>query len=261
MALWLWPSTGDMPTLERIGASMFWTLPALLALVVAGYPRLTAYQRAMAVEQARRAQRLLLARDLHDFVAHDVSGIVAQAQAARFVAGSHADAATAALERIEAAGLAALTTMDRVVRMLHDPDGVTAEPPPTLDDLPDIVERFRSTGHIDVRLDLTPDAASVPRQAAATAHRVVMEALTNVRRHAPAATRVDVSVTGDDSGIEVRVRNDALGTRSRRLRRAEPGGHGLQGLAERVTADGGTLTAGPTGHGWEVVARIPGRAA
>jgi signal transduction histidine kinase len=260
MALWLWPSTGAMSTLERVGASMFWTLPALVAIAIAGYPRLTAYRRAVAVEEARRAQRLQLARDLHDFVAHDLSGIVVQAQAARYVADSQPDAAAAALQRIEAAGLAALATMDRVVRTLHEPVDVTAGPPPTLDDLPGVVERFGSAGHIDARLDLTAEAAAAPRHVAATAYRVVVEALTNVRRHAPTATRVDVSVTGDASGVEVQVRNDAVGTPPTRLRRAEPGGRGLQGLRERVAADGGTLTAGPYDRGWEVVAWIPGRA-
>ena len=260
MALGLWPTTPDLPAVERVGASMFWTLPALLALLVGGYPRLMAHRRSVSVERARRTQRLQLARDLHDFVAHDISGIVAQAQAARFVADSHPGAAGPALDRIEAAGLAALTTMDRVVRMLHEPDGDTIEPVPALHDLPAVVERFHSAGQVDARLTLAPEAAAVPLRAGATAYRVVVEALTNVRRHAPTATRVTVSVTGDASGVEVRVHNDAPRSPGRRWARSQPGGCGLQALREQVAAAGGTLTAGPGEGGWEVAAVIPGRA-
>jgi signal transduction histidine kinase len=88
------------------------------------------------------------------------------------------------------------------------------------------------------------------------AYRIVVEALTNVRRHAPAATRVDVSVTGDASGIEVRVRNDTAGPPPQ-PRRDRRGGRGLSGLREQVEAGGGTLSAGPCERGWEVVAVIP----
>jgi signal transduction histidine kinase len=257
-ALWMWQGTGLESTAVRVGASTVWTLPAVLALVVGGYPRLTAYRRVSVVERARRVQRLQLARDLHDFVAHEVSGIVAQAQAARFVADTRPEAGGRALERIETAGLAALATMDQVVRMLRD-SADDPEPLPTLADLPGVVDRFRGAGHPDIRLTLTPEAVAAPRRLAATAYRVVVEALTNIRRHAPAATRVEVSVTGGARGVEVRVRNDAAGPPARPREPSAPGGWGLPGLRERVAASGGTLTAGPCGHGWEVVAVIPGR--
>ncbi|MEU4690006.1 histidine kinase [Actinoplanes sp. NPDC023714] len=273
MALIVWSFTGGMPAAQRVAAAAFWTTPAVAALVVGGYPRLMLHRRAAAVAEARRAQRLQVARDLHDFVAHDISGIVAQAQAARFVAGSRPEAAGPALERIEAAGLAALETMDRMVGMLHEPDAGTVRPLPTLDGLPGLVDRFRAAGRLDVRLDvrlsqgdrlgrddrLVQDdrLGEVPRDSAAVAYRVVVEALTNVRRHAPAARRVDVSVIGDATRVEVRVRNDT-GPVTARQRPGGEGGHGLSGLREQVAARGGTLAAGPCGDGWEVVAVIPG---
>ncbi|MDI6103992.1 histidine kinase [Actinoplanes sp. NEAU-A12] len=256
MALVLWSFTGGMPTAQRMAAAAVWTMPAVVAVVVGGYPRLMVHRRAVAVEQARHAQRLQVARDLHDFVAHDISGIVAQAQAARFVIGSRPEAAGSALVRIEAAGLTALATMDRMVGMLHEPDTVTVRPLPTLDDLPGLVDRFRAAGHLETELVQNSRIGEVPRDSAAMAYRIVVEALTNVRRHAPAATRVDVSVTGDSSGVEVRVRNDTAGPPPQQ-RRARPGGRGLSGLREQVTAGGGTLSAGPSGSGWEVVAVIP----
>lgn len=266
MAAALWAPTDGMPALQRVAAAAVWTVPALVALVVGGYPRLMLHRRAVVVEQARQAQRLQLARDLHDFVAHDISGIVAQAQAARFVADSRPEAAGPALERIEAAGLAALTTMDRMVGMLHAPDGGPVRPLPTLDDLAGLVARFRAAGPVDARLVQHPGTTALPRDTASTAYRVVVEALTNVRRHAPTATRVDVSVTGDASGVEVRVLNDT--TRpppprppAERGGRGGRGGRGLSGLRELVAATGGTLSAGPCDRGWEVVAVIPGPAA
>ncbi len=253
MALTLWSFTGGLPPVQRVAAAAVWTTPALLAVVVGGYPRLMLHRRAVAVRQARQAQRLQVARDLHDFVAHDISGIVAQAQAARFVAGTRPEKAGPALERIEAAGLAALATMDRMVGMLHEPDPSPVRPPPTLDDLPALVDRFTTSDHLQVRLVRGPRIGEVPRDRAATAYRIVVEALTNVRRHAPAATRVDVSVTGDAGGVRVRVGNDTTGPAPRRRH----GGRGLAGLRDQVAAGGGTLTAGPCADGWELVAVIP----
>jgi signal transduction histidine kinase len=254
MALVLWSITDGMATAQRVPAAAVWTTPAVVALVVGGYPRLMVHRRAVAVEQARHAQRLQVARDLHDFVAHDISGIVAQAQAARFVADSRPEAAGPALARIEAAGLAALTTMDGMVGMLHEPDAGPVRPLPTLADLPGLVDRFRAAGHLDARLVQGPGTVAVPRESAAVAYRIVVEALTNVRRHAPAATRVEVSVTGDASGVEVRVRNDTAGPPPQR--RDRRGGRGLSGLREQVTAGGGTFSAGPRDGGWEVVAVV-----
>ncbi|WP_204296881.1 helix-turn-helix transcriptional regulator [Actinoplanes campanulatus] len=150
-------------------------------------------------------------QDLHDFVAHDVSGIVAQAQAARFVASGRPEAAGAALERIEAVGLAALATMDHMVGMLHEPDGPAVRPVPTLVDLPGLVDPFRAGGDADVRFTEVPRPVRAPRDTGAVAYRVVVEALTNVRRHTASARRVDVLVTGGPAGVEVRIRDDGPG--------------------------------------------------
>ncbi|RCV52113.1 sensor histidine kinase [Marinitenerispora sediminis] len=284
IAAWPLPFMPEASFLERVGACAFWSLPAAVAVVAGGYLRWGERRTRRAVDRARRAQRLELARDLHDFVAHDVSGIVVQAQAALFVAEGDPGRAASALRRIERSGLDALATLDRTVRMLNDPDGAheargadasgagggagapSLGPPPGLERLRDTVRRFGATGPARIRLTMADDAVrAASREAGTTAYRVVVEALTNVRRHAPAAADVRVSVArvrrSSGPALEVRVVNgpgDAAAP-APALPGAERdgGGRGLAGLGERVRAVGGTLSAGPCAAGWQVVAVLP----
>ncbi|MCW6006579.1 hypothetical protein K1W54_18630 [Micromonospora sp. CPCC 205371] len=216
--------------------------------------------------RTRPPARVDLARDLHDFVAHEVSAIVAQAQAARFVADTDPGQAPRALERIERAGLSALALMDRTVQMLHDADGrpLPTTTAPGIEQLPEIVERFGAAGASTCRLDLDPAAAeALTPQAQAAGYRVVVEGLTNVRRHADGAPSVTVAVRPGPTGtVEVTVANDLTATRRRPRGRGSRGGHGLTGLREHVIAAGGTLTAGPYtddngGAGWRLTAAFP----
>lgn len=251
---------------EAFGQCAFMALGPLGAATVGGRLRALETRRLRAVRAARRAQRLELARDLHDFVAHDVSGIVVLAQAARLVGSDRPEKVPELLERIEAAGLRALASMDRTVHMLsesapHRPHAYG------LADIADVVEHFRSVGGAGARLELDPATGArgaVPHEVAATAHRVVVEALTNVRRHAPGATAVRVRIALDHTGrpapvLTVEVAN---GPGSRPTGRPAPerrrGGTGLTALTERVRALGGTLTAGPrTGGGWQTAVTLP----
>ncbi|MER5487905.1 histidine kinase [Streptomyces sp. NPDC002812] len=272
VAVWTVPLVPDVSFFESLGLMAFWSAPVLVSVVVGGYPRLMEDRRRQAVLAARRAQQLELAHDLHDFIAHDVSGIVVQAQAARFVAEHDPAAAARALERIERAGLAALASIDRTVRMLHaadespgDEDGDRGARTvlPGVDQLAEVVDRFSETGQIPARLDLAPGVTdALSREGAATVHRVVVEALTNVRRHAPGAAGVRVALGTDRTAVEVSVTND--GGRGRpshrpallRLERGAGGG-GLLALAERVRACGGTFASGPYRDGWRVIATLP----
>ncbi|MDT0343689.1 sensor histidine kinase [Streptomyces litchfieldiae] len=249
--------------LERAGAAALWSLPALLAVVAGGYPRWAARRARLAVTRARRLQQLELARELHDFVAHDVSAIVVQAQAARFVAERDPAKAVVALERIERAGLSALASMDRTVRTLHDADGGPAATSALrgIAQLPRLVERFAGEGRSGCQYEAEPGAAeALSRAAGAAAYRLVVEALTNVRRHAPGAAHVEVAIRrSGTAAVEVSVTNTAppgpgTGPSSPLRRRGEPGGTGLAGLREHVTASGGTLTAAPVDGGWRVAA-------
>ncbi|QES49103.1 two-component sensor histidine kinase [Streptomyces venezuelae] len=239
---------------EAAGAALFWALPAAGASGAGAYLRRQAGRSRRAVVEARREQQLELARDLHDFVAHDVSAIVVQAQAARFVAEQDPRHAVAALERIEAAGLNALATMDRTVHALRAAGGGPTAPTPGLAELPALVGRFE--GGV---LEADPVAlAGLSREADSTAYRVVVEALTNVRRHAPGAALVTVAVRRAGAGIELSVANSAAqgGGRGRWARRRS--GTGLEGLRGRVEAAEGTLTAGAVdGGGWLVRAVFP----
>ncbi|TDC27300.1 two-component sensor histidine kinase [Streptomyces sp. 8K308] len=267
----LWPAVlldGPVSWLERVGAAATWLLPVCVAVGLGAYPRRLARRTRRVVAAARRRQQLQLARDLHDFVAHDVSAIVAQAQAARFVADTDPGQALPALERIESAGLHALETMDRTVQALREADGArpTTSSPHDLGHLPDLVRRFQLADGTPVRLAADPEASgALGREAQAVGYRVVSEALTNVRRHATAAAAVTVAVRWGARGrVEVEVVDEVTGDHPGRgcipgTRRH--GGHGLVGLRESVTVAGGELTAGPHAgagrHGWRVVASFP----
>ncbi len=247
-------------------------VPAAGATGVGLYLRSLDRRRAHAVALARREQRLEVARDLHDFVAHEVTGIVLEAQAAQLDGDSGPGEHRALLHRIEQAGLRALDSMDRTVATLREADGRTwEEPPPTrphgLADLPELIGRFAAMTAAEVTLSLEDEVAgALSREAEDTAYRVVLEALTNVRRHAPRAGRVEVcAARSADGAVELSVADDAgpgasTGALPRALREqgGRPGGGtGLAGLAERVGAVGGALEAGPYAQGWRVSCRLP----
>ncbi|MEV7023569.1 histidine kinase [Kitasatospora sp. NPDC093558] len=255
VALWLTrfafvEGPGDMLTVFGFGSML--SLPAVL---IGLYLRGLDEGRRNAVAEARRAQRLELAHDLHDFVAHDVSGMVAQAQAGAYLAAIDPAQAVAMFERIEQAGQRALASLDRTVQLLRTEEGSGRGPQPGLAELAEVAERFTTSGGAEVRLEL-PDTP-IPREVAGTLHRIVVEALTNVRRHAPGARRVDVRVVSAGGWLELTVTNDGRaagqGGRSRR-----GGGSGLPGLAARVEALGGTFDAGAhEREAWRVTARLP----
>lgn len=233
---------------------------AALTVAVTGlsiYLRAQDVERDRAVERARTGERLELARELHDFVAHHVTGILVQAQTARAVPADPA-ANAARLERIEAAAAEALTAMRRVVRVLREQPSATT-PAAGLGDIDTLVTEFRATGppvvadvDHDLRGTLAPDLA-------ACAHRIVREALTNIRKHAPGSSRVGITLRRTGDGVLVDVINHPGATPAQsRHGRVPKGGFGLLGLSERVTAMGGAFTAGPTPSGeWRVTAVLP----
>lgn len=216
-------------------------------------------QRHLAAETARLDERMDLARELHDLVAHYVTGIVVQAQAARVVADRDPAAAGEALDRIEGAGKDALGAMRRLVGSLRDDDGAPVAPPVGLAGLDDLVGTSGTLG-LAVELTIDDDAHHrLPGAVAASTHRIVQEALTNVRRHAVDAGRARVDVRVDGGTLVVTVDDD--GRQPVGGHRTDPRrGYGLVGMQERAQALGGTLTAGPLdppAHGWRVQARLP----
>ncbi|WP_242905179.1 sensor histidine kinase [Actinomadura terrae] len=253
LVLRLITASTDVPAATAaIACAIFLTGPAAAA-ATGVYLRLLDARRRRAVTDARRDQRLALAQDLHDFVAHDVSAIVAQAQAGQVIAAADPARAAALFAGVEQAGLRALASMDRAVEALHPDRGLA--PMPGLAELPELAAGYSAAGPAQVRLSLEPGLA-VPRELGAAAYRVVVEALTNVRRHA-SATRVDVRVRCVQGDLLVSVTNDGGPRRRVAFGRATAGGLGLRGLDERVRALGGTLTAGPHEQGWRVQATLP----
>jgi signal transduction histidine kinase len=209
--------------------------------------------RAAAAEAAvRQQERLELARELHDVVAHHITGMLIQAQAAQVVARRDPAAALAdTLAGIEAAGTEALSAMRRVVGLLRDADDAApASAGP--ENLAELVERFERQGP-PVRLSIRDDGAGWPPELTSTVYRVVREALTNVARHAAGARSVSVTVDSGPMGVTVEITDDAP-TAAQQSR----GGFGLTGMRERVTSLGGSVDAGPRpGGGWTVSATLP----
>jgi signal transduction histidine kinase len=229
------------------------------ALGVGVWLRFVDTRHQLAVDAARRDERLELARELHDVVAHHVAGIVVQAQAARLVAARRPETLEPALAGIESAGTDALGAMRRVVGLLRDagdPGGVT----PGQEELAGLVARFADAGPA-VRLRFPDDGqGSWPPEVASTVYRVVQEALTNVVLHAPEAAEVTVLVENAPSGVTVEVVDDGPASPYAPSWFAR-GGYGLVGMRERVEALGGTLRAGPgPAGGWVVQAELPARA-
>ncbi|MFI9553271.1 sensor histidine kinase [Nonomuraea endophytica] len=245
---------------ESVAFGLFWSFGTAGAVGLGAYLRVLDGRRERAVREARRSQRMQLARDLHDFVAHDVSAMVLQAQAAQILLESSPREAAATLRAIEEDGTRALASMDRTVRMLRELEGepVSAEPLPGLDDLPGLVRRFAEAGYPETELELAPPR-SVSREVATTVYRIVAEALTNVRKHAPAGSSVAIRVVDEAGATVLTVADHAAAPAQPRLPGSLRPGVGLAGLAERVEALGGTFGAGRSGEGgWLVKVAFPG---
>ncbi|WP_207782249.1 sensor histidine kinase [Phytoactinopolyspora limicola] len=250
------PSSGLRESVFVVAVAV---LPAACAAGVGLYLRALENRRVRAVQQARRQQRLEVAANLHDFVAHEVTGIVVESQAAQFEDLAPTEYREI-LARIEQAGQRALGSTDQTIAALRAAEEERGEPPSTRQhgpaDLVELVDRFSATSPAEVRLSLPPGLLdAVSREIQDTAYRVVLEALTNVRRHAARAGRVDVVARRtDDGAVEVTIVDDGGGA-APTTRQA--GGTGLAGLAARVSALGGALDARPHDDGWRVTCLFP----
>lgn len=202
-------------------------------------------------ERVRTAERMVMARELHDLVAHHITGVVVLAQAARVLAERDQARDSAVFAEIEQAGADALAATRRLVAVLRTGQDATFSSPVRIVDAVD--RAVPDDGSVTLTTAGLADLPATPDVSGAV-HRVIMEALTNVRRHAPGARDVRVDVRVDDADrLVVRVVNDGVGkvTSTRE-------GYGLVGMTERVTALGGTCTAGRTPDGrWQVLARVP----
>ncbi|CAM5409302.1 two-component sensor histidine kinase [Streptomyces spiroverticillatus] len=243
-------------------------LCGVLMLILGMYLRLLDTSRLREQQHHLQTQRLEHARDLHDFVGHHVSAIVAQAKAARFITSSGRPLPTDELDRMlaamEEAGSQAMESMRTMVGVLRDPADVQAGG--SGGDLTElrVLADALARGGPEVELSVAPDlvAHGLPPHLAKAIRHVVQESLTNVRKHAENVQRVRIQVRRlprNPARLSVTVTDDGRGHRIDRTGSSGPvGGFGILGLTERVEALGGTLSAdGGSGTGWTLHAELP----
>jgi hypothetical protein len=233
-------------------AEVFGGFALLLAVGAGGAAfRYGTESRRRELDQIRSQERVGLARELHDTVAHHVSAIAVQAQAGRTMAGQRPEAALEALAVIEGEASRTLTEMRAMVRVLRDGARAEYAPQPGVTDLVSLARRD-PVPVVDV--ELAGDLAGLPLQLDSTVYRLAQEALTNALRHARNASRVEIRVVEGAGTLRLRVTDDG------QIDPARPASHGfgLLGMTERVQLLGGTLRAGPTPEGgWAVDAELP----
>lgn len=206
--------------------------------------------RAREFEQVKLLERERLARDLHDTVAHHVSAMAIRAQAGLALAPARPEAAVEALALIESEASRALTEMRTMVRALRHNESADMTPSPGVADVALLASPGKPGPEVDVRID--GPVGDLSRSVGTAVYRLAQEAVTNARRHARHATRVEVRVTVGDSSVRLRVSDDGdSGT-------TVGEGHGLIGMEERASLLGGSCEAGPgAGRGWTVTAVLP----
>jgi signal transduction histidine kinase len=218
-----------------------------------------ALERARRAEQSREdeararvaAERLRIAREVHDTVAHAIAIINVQAGVTAYTLDKRPERAREALVVIEQTSANALREMRTVLGVLRGPDEGRA-PEPGLGQVDELTAMAREAG-LDVKLDVTPPATPLPSAVEHTAYRIVQESLTNVIRHV-GPTRVTVALAGGADVLEIRVTDDG----GREAPSGGSGGRGIAGMRERCGLLGGELTAGPRpAGGFEVLARLP----
>lgn len=208
---------------------------------------------AVANERLAR-ERLRIAREVHDVLAHTISAVSVQSAAAldAFEAGEP-ERARESVERIRSLATQATPQVRRAVEYLRGEDAPTHSPQPELADLDGLFRAARAGG-LDVRVERSGDLDAVSAVTGLTAYRIVQEAITNVAKHAH-ASRVDVVVRVDDTGLTLDIVDDGAGRAQAPL---DAGGFGIRGMRERAAAVGGTVRAGSREHGgFHVHAELP----
>jgi signal transduction histidine kinase len=226
---------------------------AILGLVIAEGRARRARETAMLAQIAAADERMRIARELHDVVAHHLSVMVVQANVAAETVKPD-QPAFAPTHAIVSEGREALGDMRRVLGVLHTPDDSEEHAPqPGLAAVGELIERVRGTG-LKVTLSTEGDPPKIPSGLDLTAYRIIQEALTNTLRHAQASeARVSVSYSPQSIGLEVA--DNGIGPTNNG---SAGSGHGLDGMRERAALFGGKLTTEPNpGRGYRVRAELP----
>jgi signal transduction histidine kinase len=218
--------------------------------------RLELAERTREEEAQRRAEqeRLRIARELHDVVAHTLTTINVQAGVAAHLADREPDRAGSALAAIESASHEALDELRAILGVLREANGaeVPLEPAPGLAGVPSLVDQFREAGG-DVELQISGEQPDrLPEAVQLAAFRIVQESLTNAARHAPgAAARVRLAYEAERLSVSIENDSAPMGNGNGEA------GVGIVGMRERVGALGGSLAAGPSAAGFRVEAELP----
>jgi signal transduction histidine kinase len=237
-------------------------VPILLGVVVrvwrSGERQLEEQERRHSGERALLEERQRIARELHDVVAHHMSVIAIQAEAAPYKTADPPPELVESFGEIRASALAGLAELRRVLGVLRTGEPGTA-PQPGLAELDTLLDSARSGG-VSVAVTCSGNPVDLPEGVDLSAYRIVQEALSNAMRHAP-GSQVQVHVTYRPDGLALEIRNDAVASvLVASGAREAGGGHGLVGMRERATMLGGSLDAGPTADGgFRVAAVLPVR--
>jgi signal transduction histidine kinase len=217
------------------------------------------------LEHMARGERARIARELHDVVAHHISMIAVQAETARLATPGMPAAGAQRLSQIGDTARAGLTEMRRLLGVLREDaqagqPGADRHPQPGLRQLNELVDEARDASGAAARLIVSGPPATLDPGVELAAYRIVQEALTNVRRHAPRAA-VDVEVHYTEEGLRLRIRDNGPGPPgSAPVGAPETGGHGLAGMRERAAAAGGELRTGAApGGGFLIEALLPAK--
>ena len=237
-------------------------VPILLGVVVrvrrSGERQLEEQERRHSGERALLEERQRIARELHDVVAHHMSVIAIQAEAAPYKTADPPPELVESFGEIRASALAGLAELRRVLGVLRT-GGQDTAPQPGLADLDTLLDSARSGG-VSVTVTCSGNPVTLPEGVDLSAYRIVQEALSNAMRHAP-GSHVQVHVAYRPDSLALEVCNDAVSAVPILAGigdRAAGGGHGLVGMRERTTMLGGSLEAGPTGDGgFRVTAILP----
>jgi signal transduction histidine kinase len=208
------------------------------------------------LEHTARGERARIARELHDVVAHHISMIAVQAETARLTTAGMPPAGARRLSAIGDTARAGLTEMRRLLGVLREDTGGPAErqPQPGLAQLNELLDDARDTSGSGTRLILRGVPAPLDPGVELAAYRIVQEALTNSRRHAPGAA-VDVELHHSDDALRLRIRDNGPGPPA-----TPHNGHGLLGMHERAAAVGGQLhTGAAAGGGFLITAVLPAK--
>ncbi len=251
-------SPRDLTTYEAFAQSRdVLQIAWLIAAAAAGEALRQAERRADEAERTREEtalrraneERLHIARELHDSLTHQISVIKLQAEVAVHLAQKRGEEVPESLLAIRDAGREAARELRATLEALRDDD---KNPPHGLDDVPDLVQRARSAG-LDAQLTIEGRRDDVPAAVERTAYRIVQESLTNIARHAAAAT-ADIRIDCRPDALLIRVDDDGTASPDR----TPKPGVGLLGMRERVTALGGRLDAAPRSEGgFTVRAELP----